>query len=134
MTPRVLTLLVALAPLTAACGDAPADRYAEALAAAEREELEVYSLYFTQRSADVVRASQEVRAREGRDFAYFDDVYELLPRGQVLDSHVEGEVARVRVQGQRKEVTVQMRQERGLWVVDGFALPGFWAPLKEPVE
>ena len=128
-------LLLAVVGLTlAACADPPEVRYQQAQAAAELKEPGAYLLYFTNASADLVRNMERVRKRAGSEFTYLEDIFTLLPPGEVTDVRIRGEAAHLTVVHRNTPTTVRMLRERGEWVVDALELAAMWAPLNERPE
>ena len=76
---------------------------------------------------EVVRGSHETKERTRGRIVYLDDVFALLPKGEIEEVDEKGKRIVLKV-GKKK---VRMVQEHGLWVVDAFALERFWKPLRE---
>ncbi len=131
-----VALVIAVLFTFVGCLDGPAERVQKARAAAAAEDIGAYSLLFTRDSAEVLRRMHETSERTAKRLAYVDSVFALLPSGEINpEVDVTGKRALVLVEGGRSgTTTVRMFQEGGLWVIDGFSLPGLWRPLREPPE
>lgn len=134
--PMRAVVLLALAAGLAGCLDGPRERVQQAREAAANEDIAAFTLFFTRDSAEVLRRMHETSERTSKRLAYVDSVFALIPGGEISDEvDLTGKRALVTIDGGRGgATTVRMFEEGGLWVIDGFSLPGLWKPLREPPE
>lgn len=124
----LLAVAVALAAL-AGCAEAPTERLAAAWQASEDENLEAFAQFFLPASAEFVRNTAAVKARN-KVPSYLGSPFELLPKGEVLEVSERDNLAVVTVKAKGMTLPVRMLRERGVWFIDAFTLPTLWQPLE----
>ncbi len=124
-------LLLLTIPLVSACADPPDERLVQAWEAAELEDFEAFVLFFTAPSRDLLRGLAQTAKRTRGDLEYISPVWEVLPKGEVTETRIRGNLALVEVKAKRRRGVVRMLKERGLWMIDATTLPELWLPLRE---
>lgn len=110
----------------AGCAKSPADRLEAAWKAADDGDREAFALLFTEQSAPLVRGLSEVRERTNGRLSWVEDVFSLLPRGDVTAVEERGNVCLVTVSAGGGSYVVRLLSERGEWHVDARALAALW--------
>ena len=123
-------LLLLTAPLLSACADPPDQRLTQAWDAAESEDFEAFVLFFTASSAELLRGLQQTAERTRGDLEYVAPVFEVLPKGEVTETRIRGNLALVEVKAKQRRGVVRLLKERGLWMIDATTLPELWLPMR----
>lgn len=132
-TGRLRPLLVALLGLAllAGCAESPEERLKGAWEAASAGDVPGFALYFTPASGELVRGVDGVKERTRAQLQYLNDVFEILPPGDVTRVRERGRLAVVSVEPRGGPYDVQLVKERGQWRIDAFTLPALWEPLRQ---
>ncbi len=133
--PTSRAILCVLATLVLqGCPASPDERVLAAWEAAELEEEGRFLGYFTEQSAALLRGAAATKLRTRGDLTYLDEVYDVLPPGELVEVKERGNMALVTVKARRERFDIRLLRERGEWHIDALGLPPFWEPLAEASE
>ncbi|MEC9071293.1 MAG: hypothetical protein VX938_02900, partial [Myxococcota bacterium] len=99
-----------------------------AMEAAEIKDMERFAAQFTQRSSDLILRLQEVSTRTRGELTYLEDIFSILPQGNVQRSEDDGQRAVVVVGTETGSSEIVLLKEGGEWKIDAMSLPRMWEP------
>lgn len=124
---RWAVALFCVSALTA-CAESPTERLNAARLAVERDDFETYRTFFTERSAELLRALEDTAARTR--YRYVSNLLQLLPEGEVSEVFEKDNFALLTVENRGQKYEIRMLNENGQWVIDLLALQQFWASIE----
>ena len=113
--------------LIAACTTPPEERLTQARAAAADKDMDAFSKFFTQHSANFLRDMVRTAARS--KIPYIKDPFKILPEGDIESVTTEGLSTLIKVKGKRSSDEIRMFMENDEWSIDVYSLKALWAPL-----
>ena len=92
------------------------------------KDVELFAAQFTEGSADLILRLQEVSSRTRGELTYLEDIFTILPRGNVQGSEDDGQRAVVEVATETGTSQIVLLKEGGEWKIDALSLPRMWEP------